>query len=345
MMDSGNRLTHLLAIFTVLTFILSFSGMTLAVDDGARAYWKGRDGTNVVSFQYLYLDMQASGAQQFDPSMYIYPDSDTEADIFMASWARHITLFNRPSSFALNFTGGSVDVDVNTSLIPPEYLPPGVTPGSAFSQSASGYADPTIQLDVNLFGTPPLKSNVDLFNYEPTWTFDAAAMLAVPVGQYDEDKLVNMGLNRWYGRLALPIKYHFGIFNPGQMSSFELTPSVWLFAENDEFLGQNLKNDPMWQIEAHLTNDFTPSFYGSLDLLYRSGFQSEINGVDVGDELDVGNLGFTLNYQTTGNLNIRTTFSSNVFGDSDLDNSILRLQFVYAWNTASENLKRLEKGH
>ena len=345
MMETGNRLTRLLTIFTVLTFILSFSSMTLAVDDGARAYWKGRDGTNVVSFQYLNLDMQASGAQQFDPSMYIYPDSDTEADIFMASWARHITLFNRPSSFALNFTGGSVDVDVNTSLIPPEYLPPGATPGSTFSQSASGYADPTIQLDVNLFGTPPLRSNVDLFNYEPTWTFDAAVMLAVPVGQYDEDKLVNMGLNRWYGRLALPIKYHFGIFNPGQMSSFELTPSVWLFAENDEFLGQDLENDPMWQIEAHLTNDFTPSFYGSLDLLYRSGFQSEINGVDVGDELDVGNLGFTLNYQTTGNLNIRTTFSSNVFGDSDLDNSILRLQFIYAWNTASENSKRLEKGH
>jgi hypothetical protein len=65
----------------------------------------------------------------------------------------------------------------------------------------------------------------------------------------------------------------------------------------------------------------------------------------VGDELDVGNLGFTLNYQTTDNLNIRTTFSSNVFGDSDLDNSILRLQFVYAWNTPSENSKRLEKGH
>ena len=40
MMESGNRLTRLLAIFTVLTFILLFSGMTLAVDDVARAYWK-----------------------------------------------------------------------------------------------------------------------------------------------------------------------------------------------------------------------------------------------------------------------------------------------------------------
>ena len=75
-------------------------------------------------------------------------------------------------------------------------------------------------------------------NYEPTWTIDAAVMLAIPIGEYDSDKVVNMGLNRWYGRFALPIKYHFGVFSPGYMSSLELIPSVWLFAENDDFVGQ-----------------------------------------------------------------------------------------------------------
>ncbi len=83
------------------------------------------------------------------------------------------------------------------------------------SQSASGYGDPSVQLDVNLFGTSQLKSTVDLVNYEPTCTLDAALMLALPIGEYDKDKLVNMGLNRWYGRFALPFKYHFGVFSPG----------------------------------------------------------------------------------------------------------------------------------
>jgi hypothetical protein len=198
---------------------------------------------------------------------------------------------------------------------------------------------------VNIFGTPPLKSGVDLLNYEPTWTFDAAVMLAIPVGKYDDDKLVNMGLNRWFGRLALPFKYHFGVFDRGHMSSIEVIPSIWLFGENDEFLGQKLENDPLWQLEAHLTHDFTVGFFGSLDLLYRGGFQSEINGVDVGDELDVGNLGFTLNYQVTDTITVRTGFSSNVFGDNDLDNSILRMQFVYAWHPVTENMKRLRQGH
>ena len=344
-MKSGNRHTRLWAFLATLAIILSFSGPALAIDDGARAYWKGRDGTNVLSFQYLNLNMQASGAQQFDPAHFIYPNADTEANVMIANYARHFTLFNRASSFAVNIAGGSADLDVNTSLVPSQFLPPGIAPGTTFSQSTSGFADPSVQLDVNLFGTSQLKSTVDLVNYEPKWTLDAAVLLAFPIGEYDDDKLVNMGLNRWYGRIAFPFKYHFRVFSPGYMTSLEITPSVWLFAENDDFVGQKLENDPMWQLEAHLTHDFTRSFFGSLDLLYRGGFQSEINGVEVGDDLNIGNLGFTLNYQATDNLTIRTSYSSNVFGDDDLDNSIIRIQVAYAWHRLMENMKKLKSGH
>jgi len=319
-MKTGNRHTGLLAFLVTLAIILLFSGPALAVDDGARAYWKGRAGTQGVSFQYLSLDLQASDSQQFAPGQYIYANADAEASIFVANYVRHMTLFNRPSSLSLAIAGGSVDINANTT-------------------------DPSAQLVVNLFGTPPLKANFDLLDYEPTWTLDTAVMLGVPIGEYDDDKLVNMGLNRWFGRVAFPFKYHFGVFTPGYMSSLEVTPAVWLFAENDDFMGQKLENDPMWQLEAHLTHDFTPSFFGSLDLLYRGGFQSEVNGVEVGDELDIGNLGFTLSYQVTDNLSIRTGFSSNVFGDNNLDNSIIRIQFVYGWHRDFENIKKLQRGH
>jgi len=338
-MNSKIRHIRLLAFITNLA-ILSFSAPVFAVDDGARAYWKAREGSTVISFQYLNLNLQASGAQQFAPGEYIYPNSDVEGNVIVASWARHMTLFNRASSFAVSLAGGSVQADIGTSL-PPEFRPPSA-PAGAFSQSSSGYADPTVQLDINLVGTSRLKSNVDLFNYEPTWTVDTAVMLGVPMGEYDDDKLVNLGLNRWFTRIALPIKYHFGAFSPGYMGSFELTPSVWLFEDNDDFLGQRLENDPIWQLEAHLTQDFTPSFFGSIDLLYRKGFQSTISGVETGEELDIGTLGYTLNFTSTDNLMIRTSFSSNVFGDSDVDNSAIRIQFVYVWHKSSENFKKLQ---
>jgi len=340
-MKKVNCSARFLALVAFALAVPLISGPTNAQDDGARTYWKGKAGLNVISAQYLNMNLQASDALQFDPSHYIYPAADAEASIFVLSWARHMTLFNRPSVLSANLIGGSVDVEFDTTITPPEFLPPVVTPGSSFSQSASGYADPSVQLDVNLFGTPPINAIFDYLNYEPTWTLDAAFMLGVPLGQYDDDRVVNLGLNRFYGRVAFPFKYHFGVFTPGYMSSLEVVPSVWLFAENDDFLGQKMQNDPMWQLEAHWTQDFTRHFFGSIDLLYRNGFQSEINGVNLGSDIEIGNLGFTLNFSVTDNVTIRTSFSSNVFGDSDIDTSMIRLQFVYAWDRAIENIKKL----
>jgi len=336
--------THFLALLATLAIILSFSVPATAQDDGARAYWNARAGTQIFSFQYLPVNIGASDSKEFAPGRYIYPNSDIDGNVFFITWARHMTLFRRPSALAVNIIGGSVDANVNIKVTP-EFLPPGITPGTAFSQSSSGFADPNMQLVVNLFGTPRLNSNVDLLNYEPTISLDAAVMLAFPLGKYKNDKLINMGLNRWYGRVALPFKWHFGVFSPGYMSSFELIPSVWLFAENSEFVGKKLENDPLWSLEAHLTHDFAPGLFGSLDMLYQKGFLSKVDGVEVGDELEIGNLGITLNYQVSDNVVIRTEFSSNVFGSDNLETSVGRLQFVYAWSTANVNAKKLMEGN
>ena len=141
------------------------------------------------------------------------------------------------------------------------------------------------------------------------------------------------------------MKYHFGVFSAGYMSSFELIPSAWLFAENDDFMGHKLESDPLLSLEAHLTHDFTTNFFGSLDMLYQNGFQSKIDGEEVGEKLEIGNVGFSMNYQISDNITIRTSFSSNVFGDENLETSSIRLQFVYGWNQVSENMKKLMQGH
>jgi hypothetical protein len=332
-------------VLAALSITGSLGTPALAVDDGARAYWNGKDGMEGVSFQFLRGDIDATASQQYDPAQHVYPNADVEANLAIATWAHHFTLLNRASSFAVNLIGGSVDVDMNANSAPSLFLPPGLVAGSSLSQSSSGFADPSVQLVVNLYGTPKLKSNVDLLNYEPGLTVDFATMLAIPVGEYSSDKLVNMGLNRWYGRIALPLKYHFGVFSRGYMNSLEIIPSVWLFDENDDFMGRSLENDPILQLEGHLTHDFTSTFFGSLDMLYRNGFQSEIDGVETGDEVEIGDIGFTLSYQLNDNAAIRTGYSSNVFGDDNLDTSLIRLQFTYGWHRSDENAKKLQHGH
>ncbi len=112
-----------------------------------------------MSFQHLRLDLQTEDSQQFAPGQYIYANSDIEASIFVANYVRHVTLFNRPSSVSLAIAGDDIDVDINTKA-PLRFIPPGKTPGIAFSESSTGFADPSVQLVVNLFGTPPLKANL-----------------------------------------------------------------------------------------------------------------------------------------------------------------------------------------
>ena len=77
----ANRYAGLLALLATLAIILSSSVPALAQDDGARSYWNARAGTNIFSFQYLPMNMGASGSKTFAPGQYIYPNADAEANL------------------------------------------------------------------------------------------------------------------------------------------------------------------------------------------------------------------------------------------------------------------------
>ena len=219
---------------------------------------------------------------------------------------------------------------------------PNPSPEDRFRQTNSGFGDPSVQLTVNLYGAPTIENFYDMANYEPRFTVDVGGMLAIPIGEYNDDKFVNIGLNRWWGRLSLPMVAYFGSYAPLYRTSFEVTPSVYLFAKNDDFLGEDLENDPLFQLEAHLTHDITRSLVASIDFMFRKGMESEINGNKSGEDLDIKTLGFTLDYLVTDNVGLRVSYHSNFIDDNDLDADMMRIQFNYGWNALVENVKMLE---
>ena len=56
-----------------------------------------------------------------------------------------------------------------------------------------------------------------------------------------------------------------------------------------------------------------------------------------------GNLPLQI-FSIQDNIMIRTSYNSNVFGNDNLETSVIRLQFVYSWNKAMENFKKLTGG-
>ena len=109
----------------------------------------------------------------------------------------------------------------------------------------------------------------------------------------------------------MPIICQLGPWVPGRRTTLEFLPAVWLFGENDNYVGRTLKTDPIFQLDAHLTRDFTERFWGSLDGAWYYGGKSSINGVP-GKGLNNLGFGLTLGYQINDNLNLTFGYKSTV---------------------------------
>jgi hypothetical protein len=333
MMIPNTRSKTILHFLVICSAVLVYSGTAQALDDGARAYWKNMEGTNFLSFQYLQFNADASDSQMFDPSTGLYPNSETDMDLFVLAYGRQINLLDRSAMFSASMLGGDITSDIG--------LDPS-NPSIRVRQTANGFGDPSLGLTINLYGAPNIENFYDLINYEPKLTVDVSTLLTIPIGEYEADNLVNIGQNRWAGRIGLPVVYYFGSYAPLYRTSLEIVPSVMFFDENDDYLGQKMENDPLFQLEAHLTRDITRTLFGSIDFMWRKGFDTELDGIGAGDELDFKSLGFTFGFIINDNASIRFSYHSNFIDDDELDADMLRIQFNYGWNALVENVKQLQ---
>jgi hypothetical protein len=175
---------------------------------------------------------------------------------------------------------------------------------------------------------------------------DVLADLALPIGKYDNTQPLNLGQNRWYGRLGAPIVWQFGPWVPGRRTTLEFLPAVWLFGANNDYVGQTLETDPMFQLDAHLSRDFTEHFWGSFDTAWYAGGQATISGV-TGEKLNNFGLGFTLGYTINDNLGLTVGYKSTIddFAPQNLRMDNFTISLVYGWHPLIEGAKRLQGGN
>jgi hypothetical protein len=295
----------------------------------ARFYWKTLSDANAVPLIFNSIN---GNTNPFDPAHTVTPGADFDATLALAGYARTFSLLDRAAMAAILLPMGRISGDVTVA-------------GRTFNQSASGFGDPMIEFNLNILGPPAQKNIPDALRYEPGFSVDLLADLAVPIGEYDSDQPLNIGQNRWYGRLGMPIIWQLGPWVPGRRTTLEFLPAVWFFGNNNNYLGQTLKTDPMFQVDGHLTRDFTEHFWGSLDGAWYYGGQASINGVS-GEKLDNLGFGLTLGYTINDNLNLTVGYKSTVNdsapGDLRMDGFMVSL--VMGWHPLLEGTKRLKEG-
>jgi hypothetical protein len=293
----------------------------------ARFYWKTLSDANAVP---LIVESISGNTNPFDPAHTVTPGAHFEATLALPGYARTFSLFDRAAMAAILVPMGRISGDVTVA-------------GRTFNQSADGFGDPMLEFNINVLGPKAQKNIPDVLRYEPGFSVDLLADLMVPIGEYDSSQPLNIGQNRWYGRLGMPIIWQLGPWVPGRRTTLEFLPAVWFFGNNDNFVGQTLKTDPMFQLDAHLTRDFTESFWGALDAAWYTGGQASINGIE-GERLNNLGFGFTLGYKINDNLNLTVGYKSTVNDNApgDLRMNSFMVSFVYGWHPLVEGMQRLK---
>jgi hypothetical protein len=295
----------------------------------ARFYWKSLAGGNAVPLIY---ESMSGNTNPFDSSLTITPGGKLDATLTLAGYAKVIPVGDRAAMVAIILPMGRVAGEVTVA-------------GTTFQEATNGFGDPMLEFNINVLGPRVQKNIPDILRYEPGVSVDLLADLALPVGEYDDTKALNLGQNRWYGRLGAPIIWQLGPWVPGRRTTLELLPAVWIFGANDDFVGHTLKTDPMFQLDAHLTRDFTEYFWGALDGTWYKGGGSSIDGQSAGDLNNIG-MGFTLGYHINDNLQATFGYKSTLNDSSpdELRMDQFMVSLVYGWHPLIEGSRRLKGG-
>jgi hypothetical protein len=292
-----------------------------------RFYWKSLSDANAVPVIFQSL---SGNANPMDPAHLVSANSSVDANVVVAGYAKMLPLFDRTLTLAVLEPMGRISSSTTFA-------------GRTSPQDANGFGDPMAEVGLNLIGPKAIRTIPDLLRYEPKFSLDLIVDVAFPIGEYNSGQPLNLGQNRWYGRVGAPIVWQIGPWVPGRRTTLEVLPSVWAFTDNNDYMGSTLSTDPMFQLEAHLTRDLTDKFWASLDSTYITGGRSSINGVS-GDSLNNLGVGFTLGYQISDNLSLTAGYMATVNdnGPNDLRMDGFRISLTYGWHKIVEGQKRLK---
>ncbi len=324
------QVTGLRLALATLAVAGSFCATQALAQVPGRFYLKNLADSNGVPVIFNSL---SGNTNPFDPShTVVEAGANIDTTMTMVGFAHNYSLFDRSAMAAVIFPMGRITGDFAVG-------------SKMASQQASGFGDPMLEFDFNLIGPPAQKSIPDATRYEPGFSLDLLADLALPIGEYDNQQQINIGQNRWYGRLGMPVIWQLGDWVPGRRTTLEFLPAVWLFGDNTDYVGQTLSTDPLYQLDAHLTRDFTDNLWGALDASWYSGGQASLNGIQQGSKLSNVGVGLTLGYTINDNLGLtfgyKSTLNDTAPGDLKMDGFMFTL--VYGWHPVIEGAKRLKQ--
>lgn len=274
-----------------------------------RAYVNTPVGINFLIAGYSYSDGGLSTAAAS-------PIKDAELQIHtgVLAYAR-----------SLDFWGKSGKVDV---ILPYSGLDgTAMVNGQPGERKVSGLNDPRFRISVNFYGAPAMPLQ-EFAGYQQDLIIGASLQVSAPAGQYDPDKLVNLGNNRWF------VKPDIGISKAWGPLVIEVSTGVFFFSDNDDYFGgKTLEQDPVWSSQVHATYNFGRGIWAALSVTEDYGGRTTIDGVQSDDLGNNSRLGATLALPVNKNNSIKLFASTSIHTESGSDYDLGGVLWQYRWGS------------
>ena len=236
-------------------------------------------------------------------------------------------LYNLAASYVRSFQlfGKSARIDVLAPYGSGRWE--GIVDGVDTSLRRRGFMDPRLRFTINLYGAPPLdpKAFAAYRAANPVaTTVGMSFTLVPPLGKYYEDKLINLGENRWRFRTQLGVLHRRGPWE------FELTGSVSVFSDNDKFFQNTVREqDPLLFGQAHLIYTFRPGLWLSASTGYAWGGENSVNGNAKNDAYRKPFLALSLGLPINRQQGVKLAWLS---GRTNTERGYDSDTFVFAWS-------------
>ena len=197
--------------------------------------------------------------------------------------------------------------------------------GQQVSRDICGGLDPAFRLTVNLYGAPAM-GLAEFRGYRQDLIVGVSFQVGVPLGQYDPDRLVNLGTNRWTLRPEVGVSKRFG-----SMTAEVALGASFYTTNDDHFGGKRREQDPVVSGQLHLIFEFSGGSWLALNANYYTGGRTTVNGVQQKDELSNSRLGATFAWPLDRNHSIKLHASDGVSVRTGDDFTTFGVAWQYRW--------------
>jgi len=271
-----------------------------------RAYWPAPQGTQILTLGASYT----KGDTVPDPSLPI-TGIDSTITTGLVGYTRFFSLWGRTTSVLLQqpySDGKTVGESDTLGTLKTDY---------------EGIGDFSATLSLNLLGAPAMnKEGFAELRRDPHPILGVSLRVIAPTGDYNSDRLVNVGTNRWAEKIEL------GYIQPLHPQwLLELEAGAWFFQDNDDFLGLKREQDTIYAAQAHLIRRFSDGFWAAIDVNAYRGGRSTIGGRKLDDLQRDSRVGATLVFPFAGKNAIKMSYTWGSANDSDERFDIYQLSY------------------